>query len=350
MKSRGESPWGRGSCWGKGERERFLRSTRLPVAVAVCFTAATAAAAPDDYLSRLPVLVQKRLDEMSAARAPKITPPVAVPVRWKAVRMGSIDVGAPLLALTAADLDGDNRSELYAVTSREVVAFALRNSKPVELGRVAFAGDRAVPAPRDVVGTAAVEGNELVAASSAWAKELRITLAKGKLGSQPGSGGFVVCPSERMQLVPGRNYFTGDLHGVRCARAIDRTGAPIELRAQLALTGKLAVEVKKCLQAGGCQPLGTYEVNHAGTAFELADANRDGTPEVIVSGYVAPGDPDTVKVIAVGGDDKKPIYRKRFNGGVVGIAVVDNGPSSAATVIVAVRLAGATRVDFWRLN
>jgi hypothetical protein len=322
----------------------------MKVAAAVCFTAATAAAAPDDYLSRLPVLVQKRLDEMTAARAPKLTPPVAVPVVWKAVRMGSIDVGAPLVALTAADLDGDHRSELYAVTSREVVGIALRNGKPVELGRVAFAGDRAVPAPRDVVGTAVAENSELVAASSAWAKELRITLAKGKLDAQPGPGGFVVCPGERAQLVPGRNYFAGELEGVRCARAIDRTGAPIDLRAQLGLAGKLSVEVKKCATAGGCQPLGTFEYNHVGTAFELGDVNRDGVPEVIVSGYVAPGDPDLVKVIAVGGDDKKPIYRKSFNGGVVGIAVVDNGPAVAATVVVAVRLAGATRVDFWRLD
>jgi hypothetical protein len=321
-----------------------------PVAVAVCFTAATAAAAPDDYLSRLPVLVQKRLDEMSAARVPKTVPPVAVPVVWRAVRMGSIDVGAPLVALTAADLDGDKRSELYAVTSREVVAIALKNGRLVELGRVAFGGDRAVPAPRDVVGTVAVEGNELVAASSAWAKDLRITLAKGKLDSQAGAGGFVVCPSERMQLVPGRNYFAGDLQGVRCAQSVDRTGTPIDLRAQLALAGKLAIEVKKCAPGGGCQPVGAFEYNHAGTAFELADVNRDGVPEVIVSGYVAPGDPDTVKVIAVGGDDKKPIYRKSFNGGVVGIAIVDNGPTAAASVIVAVRLAGATRVDFWRLN
>src|SRR5205085_7655000 len=100
-----------------------------------------------------------------------------------------------------------------------------------------------VPAPRDVVGTAAVEGNELVAASSAWAKELRITLVKGKLDAQPGPSGFVVCANERVQLVAGRNYFAGELEGVRCARAIDRTGAPIELRAQLALTGKLSVEV-----------------------------------------------------------------------------------------------------------
>lgn len=316
--------------------------------VALVGTATAAAAAPDDYLSRLPLLVQKRLDEMSAARAPKLVPPTPVPVRWKAIRIGSFDMGAPLVAFTAADLDGDAQSELYAVTSREVVAFALRAGKPVELGRIAFAGDRAVPAPRDVVGTAVVEGAELVAASSAWAQELRVTLAAGKLAAQPGSAGFLVCPNERLQLVPGRNYFAGDFHTVRCPRGlIDRTGAPLEVRAQLALGGKLAVEVKACAPAGTCRPAGAFEYGPTGTAFEVADVNRDGTPEVIVSGYVAPGDPDGVRVIALGADERRPAFRKNFNGGIVGVAVAQG---KVPTVIVAVRLAGATRVDLWRLN
>jgi hypothetical protein len=119
---------------------------------------------------------------------------------------------------------------------------------------------------------------------------------------------------------------------------------PLELRAQLALGGKLAVEVKKCAPGGACQPAGTYEYGHSGTAFELADVDRDGTPEVIVSGYVAPGDADGVKVYALGSDEKRPLFKKSFNGGVVGIAVAQS------TVVVAVRLAGATRVDLWRLN
>ena len=326
-------------------------------------TGATAVAAPDDYLSRLPAIIDHRLDEMVAARTPKLTPPTPRAVSWKAVRFGSIDVGAPLVAFAAADLDGDAKSELYAVTSREVVAISLLKGKPVEIGRVAFAGERAVPAPRDVVGTAVVEagspapmaasqgpmaasqGNLLVARSSAWTNELRVTLVKGKLVAQPGGTGFLACPGERMQLVPGRNYFTGDIHGVRCSQGLtDRTGVPLELRAQLALGGKLVVEVKKCAPGGPCQPAGTFEYGHSGTAFELGDVDHDGTPEVIISGFVAPGDPDGVKVHALGGDEKRPMFRKSFNGGVVGIAVAQS------TVVVAVRLAGSTRVDLWRLN
>ena len=311
----------------------------------ICVLASVAGAAPDDYLSRLPILVQKRLDEMSAARAPKLTPPTPIPVTWKATRAGSIDLGAPLLAMTAADLDGDKKAELYAVTSREVIHIPLRNGKPGDLVRVAFGGERAVPAPRDAVGSVSVEGNEIVASSSVWAKDLRVTLARGKLAATQGAPGFLVCPGERWNLVPGRNYFAGDVYAVRCRRGlIDRSGAPIEVRAQLAVAGKLAVEVKKCLPNSACQTAGTYEYGHAGSAFEIADVDRDGTPEVIISGFVAPGDPDGVKVIAVGGDEKTTVFHKKFNGGVVGIAVVDN------TVVVAVRLAGATRIDLWRIN
>ena len=309
---------------------------RYAVIGAVCALAARSYAAPDDYLSRLGAQVQKRLDELAAARAPQLTPPTPVAVTWRAVRVGSIDLGTSLVAFTAGDLDGDGKGELYAVTAREVIGVAMRGGKLVEIGRVPFEGDAAVPAPRDVVGTATVDGKELVAASSAFAKDLHVTLAKGKLAAQAGTTGFVVCTGERVQLVPGRNYFTGDTYGARCRDLVDRTGAQVHVRAQLAVNGKLTV--------------GTAEYPHAGTAFEIADVDHDGTPEVILSGYVAPGDPDAVKVYAVGADEKKPMFHKRFNGGVVGIAVLDNGTTVAPTIVVAVRLAGATRVDLWRLD
>lgn len=326
----------------------------------LCAAIPAAQAAPDDYLARLAGIVQRRLDELAAARAPKLVPPKPVAVKWKAVRLGSIDLGAPLVAIAAADLDGDGKGELYAVTSREVVAVGLKANKPVELGRVAFGGERAVPAPRDVVGTAVVDGREVVASSSLWARELRVTMAAptpGKLTAQPGGPGFLVCPNERWQLAPGRNYFSagsptpGDFYIGRCRDLVARTGAPLHIRAQLAITGKLAVETRRC--AGGsatCQPAGGVEYANVGVAYEVADVDRDGTPELILSSHVAPGDPDVVRVVALGGDDRKPIFKKSFNGGVVGIAVIEQAPPLAPLVVAVVRLAGATRVDLWRLN
>ncbi|MBA3456572.1 MAG: hypothetical protein H0T42_26015, partial [Deltaproteobacteria bacterium] len=97
---------------------------------AVLLLAVPAEADPrDDYFTRLAAAVRSGLEEAVVARAPKLVPPVPIRVAWKAVRVGSLDLGAPLVAMTAADLDRDGKGELYAVTSREVVAFALESRK-----------------------------------------------------------------------------------------------------------------------------------------------------------------------------------------------------------------------------
>lgn len=332
----------------------MVRGAALLGAVLLLLLPVPAEADPrDTYFDRLAAAVRGGLEDAAAARAPKLVPPVAIKVAWKAVRVGSLDLGAPLVAMTAADLDRDGKGELYAVTSREVVAFALETRKVKELGRVAFTGAPAVPAPRDVVGTTAVEGAELVAGVSAWASELRVSWQGSALVGQAGGPGFLVCAGERMALFPGRNHFGDPLApvlGIRCRNdLVDAGGHPLRVRA--ALTGaKLEIAIERCTALGACQPAAKHEYKDYGIAFEIADIDRDGTPEVIVSGSGAPGDPDAVKVIALGGDDKKGLFRYRFNGGVAGIAVIDSDGDGAIEVIAAVRLVGATRVDLWRFN
>ncbi|MDB4963110.1 MAG: repeat protein [Myxococcales bacterium] len=321
---------------------------------AVLVLAAPALAEPRaDYFSRLAAAVRSGLEEAVVARAPRLVPPTPIKVTWKAVRVGSLDLGAPLVALTAGDLDRDGKSELYAVTSREVIAFALDQRKIKELGRVAFGGDRAALSPREVIGTAVVDGSELVAGVSSWAKELRVGWQGKVLVAQPGGAGFLQCPGERAALSPGRNHFGDPLapvHGVRCRDDLfDAEGHPLRVRAALAGT-RLAITVARCSVAGACEPAGTYEYKDYGVAFELADLDRNGTPELIVSGAGAPGDPDAIKVIGLGGEDKKGLFRHRFNGGVAGLAVLDSDGDGAMELVAAVRLVGATRVDLWRFN
>jgi hypothetical protein len=309
----------------------------------------------DSYLARLASAVTERLDALAAAHAPKLVPPVPVRVAWKPIRLGSLDLGAPLAALAAADLDGDGKAELYAVTSHEVVGIAIRANKATELGRVAFSGPRAVPEPRDVVGTALVEGGELVAASSAWANELRVAWQAKKLVGQPGGPGFLVCPHERASLMPGRNYFgpaASAFYGVRCRDdLVDPSGYPLHIRAQLALTGKLSVTIEKCAAGGKqCRPDAAFELAGVGAAFEIADVDRDGTPEVVVSDEAAPGDPDFVKVVSAAAPQGKPVFKRTFQAGVAGIAAIDSDGDGVDEVVAAVRLAGATRVDLWRIQ
>lgn len=348
--------------------------------LAIALLATAARAEPrDDYFSRLTAAVHAGLDQIVAARPPKLVPPVPVNVKWKAVRMGSLELGAPLVAMTAGDLDGDGKAELYAVTTREVIAVGLVGGKPKELGRVAFAGEPAAQHPRDAVGTAllvertpaggapaggagvASAARELVAAASPWAQELRVSWNGNQLVGLAADPGFLVCPGERLALVPGRDHF-GDLsmpvYGVRCrGDLVDAEGVPLRVRATLvgaapagATPGgpapagtTLSVTVEKCRRAA-CTPAATSEYKNYGVAFEVADVDRDGTPEVIVTGAGAPGDPDAVKVITLGKDAKKGLYRKSFTGGVAAVAVADGH------VIAAVRLLGATRVDLWRLD
>ena len=303
------------------------------------------------YLAQLASTVRARLDALVASHGPKLVPPMPVAVAWKVVKLGSIDLGAPLVALAAADLDGDKRGELYAVTSRQVIAIGFRNGRAIELGRVAFSGERAVPAPRDVVGTAVADGRELIAAASPWAKELRVTWRNKALIAQPGDAPFLVCAGERSQLDAGRNYFVNGTYAVRCrGDLVDGQGTPLHVRAELAKTGKLAVVVQQCATAAVCRQVASFEYPNVGVAFELADVDHDGTPEVIVSEASAPGASDGVKVISLGGADKKPRFRKSFNGGVAGLASIDGDGNGNEEVIAAVRFVGSTRVDLWRLD
>jgi hypothetical protein len=306
--------------------------------------------------------VRARIDAIIVARPPKLVPPKKLDVKWKLAKLGSLDLGAPLVALTGADLDGDGKGELYAVTARDVIALGMRGSNPrgqrlEELGRVAFAGEPALPMPRDVVGSATVDGGALAASVSTWARSLRL-IWKGKtLAAALGDPGFVMCPGEVAQLAPGRNYF-GDVmsghYGVRCrAGLVEPDGRPIRVRARLSLADKLELSVERCAAANlGCLAATTYEVPGVGVAFEVADVDRDGRPEVIYAGAGAPGDPDVLKVVSVGDDDKKQAKLKKTfaAGGVAGIAVADLDGNGTAEVIAAVRLVGATRVDLWRIE
>ncbi len=307
----------------------------------------------DGFLARLAAAVRARLDEAAGAHVARPVPPAPVTLRWKSQKLGSLDLGAPLVAVAAADLDGDGKAELYLVTSREVIAVGVAG-KLRELGRVAFTGEPAVPAPRDIVGTAVVDGAAVIAGVSAWAKELRVEWRGKVLTARHGAGGFRLC-GDRVQLATGRNHFReggAALFGARCRDDLtDPAGAPLHVRGELSTAGALEVTVARCAADGTeCRPAGAYQVHDVGVAFEIADVDRDGTPDAVVSSASAPGDADAVRVIALGTPGARPTYKKQFNGGVAGIAVADGDGDGVAEVIAVVRLAGATRVDVWRLD
>jgi hypothetical protein len=340
---------------------------RLAAAVSLLLFAAPAGASddpgrpvsagPDAFLHDLVRDVRSKLDAAIVARPPKLVPPKPIAIKWKLVKLGSFDLGAPLVTLTGADLDGDGKGELYAVTAREVIALGMRAKKLDELGRVAFTGEPALPMPRDVVGSATVDGGALVASVSTFAKGIRVTWKAKTLVAAQGDPGFALCPGEVAQLAPGRNYFgdaTTGHYGARCRSGlVEPDGHAIRVRAQLSLANRLEIQVERCVATNvGCQPATKYEYGSAGFAFDLADVDRDGKPELIYTGAAAPGDPDLIKVVSLGDDDKKHAkLRKSFTaGGVAGVAVSDLDGNGAAEVVAAVRIVGSTRVDVWRLE
>ena len=109
--------------------------------------------------------------------------------------------------------------------------------------------------------------------------------------------------------------------------------------------------IEKCAAGGKqCRPEAAFELAGAGVAFEIADVDRDGTPEVVVSDDAAPGDPDFVKVVSAAAPQGRPLFKKTFQAGVAAITAADTDGDGIGEVIAAVRLAGATRVDLWRLH
>jgi len=337
--------------------------------VALALAALAAPARADDgYLPRLAAAVRAQLDEAARSHGAKLVPPVPVALKWLPQKLGSLDLGAPIVAVAAADLDGDGKAEVYLVTSREVIAVGIAGKAIRELGRVAFTGEPAVPASRDVVGTAVVDGPALVAAASAWAKDLRVEWRGKVLTGKQGAAGFRVC-GDRMQLAPGRNHFregSAAVFGARCRDDLtDAAGYPLHIRGELSATGALEVTVARCAPDGSaCRPSGVFTLKDVGFAFEIADVDRDGTPDAVVSSASAPGDADAVRVVplpeaieaAPHGKDRtgspagKPLFKKPFNGGVAGLAVADGDGDGVLEVIAVVRLPGATRVDLWRLD
>jgi hypothetical protein len=313
----------------------------------------------DGPIHRMLADVNARLDAAIVARPPKLVPPKKVAIKWRLSKIGTVDLGAPLVALTGADLDGDGKGELYAVTPREVVVLGMKGKKLDELARVAFTGDRATPMPRDVVGSVVVDGSTVIASASTWTHSMRVTWNSKALKGELGETGFALCPGEVVALAPGRNYFGADektgIYGARCKQGlVEADGHPLRLRAQLPVaSSRLSVDVERCAAANlGCSASGHFEYPNVGFAFDLADVERDGKPEVIYAASGAPGDPDILRVITLGDDDKKhPRIKRQFSaGGVAGLAVVDLDGDGVEEVIAGVRLVGASRVDVWRLE
>jgi VCBS repeat protein len=334
--------------------------------------------------------VAARLAAAAAERAQVLRPPRPHKVVWRARRITSLDLGAPLLALAAGDIDGDGRAEILALTERELVA--LRPSGPrslAEIARVALPAETAAIQPRDPVGALS-----LTDASGDGILDVLARTSRTRAGAAYGGlrdalvalaplSGFPVCPGLAPELVEGRNYFDGASVAAASAAAlggplpsrffaarcrddlVDPEGRRMRARTVVDTAGVAQVVLQVACRDGdggpacpkaGWRSAGEAAIGGAGTAFELADVDADGRPELIVAADGAPGDPDAVAVytIAPGATSaagrNKRIFRKGFAGGVAGIAAGDVDGDGDLDAVAAVRLVGSQRVDLWLLN
>jgi len=313
------------------------------------------------------------LEEASAARIPPRRPPTPIPVRWKARRLGAVDLGAPLVTLASGDLDRDGRAELVAVTEREVVVLAPRGKRAiVVVARAALPEPAAEARPRATIASAVVveaaAGTELWVRASSGAQGGRYVLAQGKLRRTGDLAGYPLCADRIGELARGRNYFeraAGDglpadwasrYWAALCRGGlVDREGRALRVDAVLGARGALSATVRvRCAPSeAGCVPERTAAIGGVGVAMAIADVDRDGRPEVITSAATAPGDADGVAVHSLppgGGKIGKPVFKRAFSGGVGGLAADDLDGDGDVEVIAAVRLAGAERVDLWLLD
>ncbi len=318
---------------------------------------------PPTFAESLVHDIHALVDAAIVARPPKLVPPRPIKRAYKLAKLGTLDLGRPLATLAAADLDGDRKGELYAVTATDVIAIGWADGKLRELGRVAFTGERPSFGPRDVVATATLAPAApgipagLVATVSTYARGMRVHWKAGALVGTPETApGFLACPGEHLQLAPGRNYFgepaTG-FYALRCTSGlVDGDGYPLRARAQLSMTNKLDVAVERCAAMDfKCEPAARHEYANVGIAYDITDVDRNGALELVYAAAGAPGDPDILRVVSLGDDEKKQKLKKSFTaGGIAGIATTDLDGDGVPDTIAAVRLVGASRDDLWRLE
>jgi hypothetical protein len=322
------------------------------------------------FFGRVWVEIAAELDRLAAERARR--PPVPVKVTWRARKIGSVDPGAPLLALEAADLDGDGRAELLALTTREVLV--LESLNRVELRVVARAPlppDSPLIRTRDPVGSLTVAGGEVRARTSEQAAGAAYRYRDGRLVQARRLEGYPICAAGRVELQGGRNYFAAagasfgeagagegrawplpaTFYAARCReRLVDPEGFPISVFGVVDVARTLTLTCAGQQNACPASPAAGRSYTEVGVAFEIADLDNDGRPEVITTEGKPPGASDRVTVRSLREGKVEIVFARDFQGGVVALAAGALEADGAHQVVAAVRLVGSTRVDFWTLN
>lgn len=336
---------------------------RLAVFVAVGLLGGGTVAKAEDR-SFFETLIEKIDQDLERAIADnRRKPPQPVAVTWKKRRLGRVDLGAPLLDLVSRDLDGDSKDELIAVTTTHIAVLRKTGHRKVEeVARVALPDKPAPIRSRAPVGTVEVARDGRILARASDQAEGVIARFDGKQLTIEGSlARWPLCEDGSAELVPGRSQFDDgtvtwevddshrsidqDFLSASCGHElVDPAGNAIEMFGFVDIDDKLVV---RCHSDRGTCAQSEVVYDRVGYAFEIADIDNDGSPEVITtSNKPYAGTSDNVYVR--GAD--KTLYSRGFGGGVVAVTAGDVDADGVREVIAVVRLPGATQVNLWTLN
>jgi hypothetical protein len=262
-------------------------------------------------------------------------------------RAGSVDdLGAPLLAAVAADLDGDGRAELIALTTDELIALHVTAEGASVLARTRLEGAPSAPRPRFAIGT-------LVALA-----EPGSPLQLRARSSEHGGGSF--------------GWQTGTMVRTADASGFPTCAGPATLLPGVALFAGAVPPFPERYLAAGCgggliavlDPGGTLRLHRPGeraarstlpgigTAFLVDDLDGDGVAELVAAAYRAPATGDQLTVWRLGADGAVQRLRKptALAAGVVALAAGDLDGDGALDVVAVARQPGATQVELWLLE
>ncbi len=335
-----------------------------PCSLAFAADPSTSSTGLEHWLTRM----QEAREALFQERA--IVPPVPRKLRWRPGKVWTGEVPGQLVDVVAGDLNGDGKSEVYALTTEKIAVLTRARGLFDVRELYDLPQTPARMRSRDPIGAASIANVEGVPTLRIRTSDQEVggsyQMKEGVLTLVAEWQGYPLCEQSALQAAPGRNFFLGtgrswqgsdapklgssllspSLYSARCSQhLVDPTGHPLQLLSEVDLAGTLRIQ---CVgDALICQSQARV-VQPVGYAHLVTDVDNDGVPDVITSELSLPGQSDKVTVRTLGPEGERVLLRRDVDGGIVAFAVGDFDGDAGLGVMVAVQ--AGKKVSLWLLN